>query len=337
MVVARLRGLGPKKWTRVVLLALVAVTATMGAVELKRSNAATGVAQLPETAAEISVRLAEAAEAEGSHLGFDTNIYPGDETMRLWKEEGTYKWVGYYLPAPCHKDPSWSGKRETLLRMGWGLAVVYVGQQTWGRTPGKAEVVVKYVPRRVKETYRKNGKTRTRTVTKRVAVRTVEPPRAQPGQTCSAHFVSGPRGAVEAQDAITRTRAEGFPPGTVVFLDVERMDVVPQAMRDYYRTWVRELLRDGRFRPGIYTHTHNAEQIYADVKAEFDAAGRRDEPPFWIAGRTSDFAPHKAPMDVGHTFAAVWQGVLDKVEERAGIKLPIDVNVSTLPDPSAAE
>ena len=73
-----------------------------------------------------------------SHPGFDTSLYPGDAGMTAWlKPASPYEWVGYYLEAPCHKDASWSGKRQKLTEMGWGLAVIYVGQQTWGGTPGK--------------------------------------------------------------------------------------------------------------------------------------------------------------------------------------------------------
>jgi hypothetical protein len=80
------------------------------------------------------------------HLGFDTYSYPGDAAMTAWRDESVpYEWVGYYLEAPCHKDNSWSGNRQKLTQMGWGLAVIYVGQQTWGGTPGKPQVRTKYV------------------------------------------------------------------------------------------------------------------------------------------------------------------------------------------------
>ena len=270
----------------------------------------------------------------GRHLGFDTSKYPGDTTMQAWREDGSYEWVGYYLPAPCHRDDGWSGKRQMLTDAGWGLAVVYVGQQTWGKTPGKAEVVTKYVKRRVKQTVKRNGKRVTRYVTKRVPIKVVVQPRAQPGSSCSAQYVSGSRGRAEAEDAIARTQAEGFAKGTVIFLDIERMESTPRAMREYYTAWTKRVLEDGRYRPGFYAHTHNAADIYEDVKAAYVAAGLDAEPPFWVAGNTSEFAPGKAPTDVGHAFAAVWQGVLDKVEERNGFKLPIDVNVAATPSPS---
>src|SRR6476620_2076069 len=53
------------------------------------------------------------------HPGFDTNVYPGDAMMRAWRDASPYEWVGYYLPAPCHRDASWAGKREALIGMGW--------------------------------------------------------------------------------------------------------------------------------------------------------------------------------------------------------------------------
>ena len=275
--------------------------------------------------------------APGRHLGFDTSKYPGDDAMQAWRDDGSYEWVGYYLPsAPCHRDPSWAGKRESLSAMGWGLAVVYVGQQTWGKTPGKAEVVTKYVSRRVKQVKKRHGRNVVSYVRKRVPVKVVIPPRAEPGSTCSIHFVSGSRGANEANDAIARTEAEGFPRGTVIFLDIEHMASIPSAMRAYYKSWTAQVLSDGRFRPGFYAHTRNAASIYADVRSVYDSLDVRDEPPFWVAGNTAEFSPGKEPTGVGHAFAAVWQGVLDRVEERNGHKLPIDVSVAATPSPSSA-
>ena len=272
----------------------------------------------------------------GRHLGFDTSKYPGDDAMQAWRDDGSYEWVGYYLPAPCHRDASWSGKREQLTQTGWGLAVVYVGQQTWGKTPGQAELVTKYVKRRVRQVKRRHGHNVVSYVTKRLPMKVLVQPRAEPNSSCSTHFVSADRGRNEASDAVARTQAEGFPAGTVIFLDVEHMNNVPTAMRDYYKAWTAGVLADGRYRPGFYAHTANAALIYRDVKSVYDSLNVTGEPPFWVAGNTAEFAPGKAPSDVGHAFAAVWQGVLDRVEERNGHRMPIDVSVAALPSPSAA-
>lgn len=332
------RDRGTKMRRRDVILWLIAgATAAVGAPFVSRlhpERVPDQVASFPAALVETPVKSMAAVESAGRHLGFDTSEYPGDDAMETWKRESPYEWVGYYLPAPCHKDASWAGKRETLAGMGWGVAVVYVGQQTWGQTPGQPQTVTRYVKRRVRQRVKRHGRYVTRTVTKTVPVKVVEPARVLPGQSCSPHLVSGSRGTAEAIDAINRTEAEGFPRGTVIFLDVERMENVPTAMRDYYKAWVAKVIDDGRYRPGIYVHTHNAVTLYKDVKGVYQTAGKSSEPPFWIAGG-SEFDPEKLPTDVGHAFAAVWQGILDKVETRAGVKIPIDVNVASLPSPSA--
>ncbi len=278
--------------------------------------------------------IAASLSDNGPHLGFDTFSYPGDEAMRAWLEaDKPYRWVGYYLSAPCHQDDSWEGKRETLSGMGWGMAVIYVGQQTWGRTPGQKVAVTRYVTKRVRQVRTRNGKRVVRYVKKRVPVRVLVTPRASKGATCSAQFVSAARGTADANDAIAKTAAEGFARGTVIFLDIERMDNTPRAMRDYYRAWTKRVLEDGRFRPAYYAHSHNANLIYRDVKQVLAGAGISADPPFWIASERG-FSIDKAPHEVGHAFAKVWQGILDIVETHNGVKLPIDVNVAQWASPS---
>jgi hypothetical protein len=307
------------------------------------------VAEVTElTDATLASNKAKSGAAAGRHLGFDTYAYPGDAVMQAWRHADVpYEWVGYYLPAPCHKGNTWSGKRERLADMGWGMAVIYVGQQTWDRTPRAYDTRYRAVKRRVMVSKRvktrvvRNGKRVTRYVTKRVPVtktvsvpyRVPVNPADRPLDQCNTNLVSGTRGRIEADDAIRRTQAEGFPAGSVIFLDIERMNRTPEPMRDYYRAWTARVLDDGRYRPGFYAHKYNAKRIYDDVKAEYLLAGRSEEPPFWIAGG-KDFSPDKSPQEVGHQFASVWQGVLDVVQEWQGHKLPLDVNVAAVRDPS---
>ena len=264
------------------------------------------VAQVAAAVTGQDAPLADEAES-GSFLGFDTHDYPGDAKMRAWRNapNAPYSWVGYYLPAtPCHKATSWSGKRATLVSMGWGLAVVYVGQQTWGRKP-------RAISAALEQRLRKRG------------------------TTCNADFLGASQGTDDGVDAIRKAQSEGFEQGSVIFLDIERMETVPARMRDYYKAWVATVLTSGRYRPGIYAHSHNAQTIYSDVKGMFDAAGVKEEPRFWIAS-ARDFSPEKMPQDVGHDFAGVWQGAIDVVRRVANVALPIDINVSNWPSPSAA-
>jgi len=287
-------------------------------------------------------------DRSGRHLGFDTYAYPGDEVMRNWRDNAPYEWVGYYLNAPCHDGDSWMGKRERLADMGWGMAVIYVGQQTWDKTPRGYETYyksvrrTKYISKRVRVSRVVNGHRVYRYVTKRVPVRhTVRvpvkvhvDPTKRPIDDCNAQLVNATRGTIEAKDAIRRTALEGFPRGATIFLDVEYMADTPAKMREYYRAWTRQVLADGRYRPGVYVHTRNAGLIYKDVKQEYLRARLFDEPPVWIASKSGAFTIDNYPQDVGHSFASMWQGMLDIVEEWNGSALAIDVNVSQSPDPS---
>jgi len=270
-----------------------------------RSNFVDAAATVAQTAAKITGQSAPMATdyTKGRYLGFDTNVYPGDATMKAWKQTpgSPYKWVGYYLPAPCHNDKSWMGKREVLQKLGWGIAIVYVGQQTWGKTP------------------------RTLTTAQRDA--------ARKQNDCQADLISAEEGELNAEDATRVAEAEGFAPGSIVFLDIERMQTVPPAMRAYYKAWTARMLELGKYKPGIYTHNFNAPQIFADVKSVFQTAGDTTTPRFWIAGGKG-FDTQAAPEDVGYAFAGVWQGVLDVARSVADIKLPVDVNVASWLSPS---
>ncbi len=277
---------------RATALGAAALVSAVLAVPTVQSTSVGQMAAVVSAAPRELVKTVEQA-VERQYLGFDTNIYPGDRAMSVWAKDGTYKWVGYYLEAPCHRDDSWSGKRDTLAQMGWGLAVVYVGQQSWSTTK-----------------------------------------RSSKGSTCSNKFITAGNGARDAGDAIAKVAAEGFAHGSVIFLDIERMSTVTPAMQGYYTNWTKAVLKDGRYQPGYYAHVDNAARIYGDVKPLFVQGGDSVDPPFWIAGHSSAFTTDKVPTDVGHTFAAVWQGLLNVTRMHDGIRIPIDVNVASVRSPS---
>jgi hypothetical protein len=246
--------------------------------------------------------IADAYE-QGHYVGFDTHTYPGSGVMRAWKETpgSPYSWVGYYLPSPCHDDKSWTGKRDTLQSMGWGVAVVYVGEQTWRKTPRRLTATQADVLRKKTD--------------------------------CASDLVSGAEGTRNADDAVAKATAEGFQSGVVVFLDLERMEKIPPAMTDYYKAWAARMLATGKYLPGFYAHEHNAQQIFNDVSDVFKAAGDTTTPRCWIAGGKG-FDEGRAPQDVGFAFAGMWQGVLDVARSVANLKLPVDVNVGSWASPS---
>jgi hypothetical protein len=308
-----------------ILLGVMAVAASLDAPHLAHEPLRVATAELVATPSTIAGAVTRAANAVAkSHVGFDTNIYPGDRAMDAWKRSGEYEWVGYYLGAPCHSDNSWTGKRARLVSSGWGLAVIYVGQQTWGHSYGPVTSTKRVLVRS------KHGK---KHYVRRTMTRKSRIPVATSTDGCSASFVNSAQGRIDARDAIAEAAREGFPAGTVVFLDVEYMPSVPDRMRDYYRAWTRAVLADGRYRAGIYAHTHNASTIYDDVSDAYASAGVDADPPFWIAG-SSGFSTESAPTDVGHAFASVWQGMLDVVRTHNGVRLPVDISVARVASPS---
>lgn len=327
-----LRQMNKKKVRNGIFIAVAASFALLGAPRFVHRSLNLSTAELaPSLAIDHAVERVS-ANIRSSHLGFDTNIYPGDRAMDAWKAAGDYEWVGYYLQGACHKDASWSGTRSRLTLQGWGLAVLYVGQQTWGRQLSDVRSTTPSAPRTARQSRGKRSAKRRSVGT---MTRKTTKPVASSNPDCSASFVNAARGSLDARDAITKTRREGFATGSVVFLDVEYMDAMPQPIRDYYRAWTRAMLADGQYRPGIYAHTRNAAVIYDDVSEVYAQSGVRGDPPFWIAG-SNGFAPGRQPTHVGHAFASAWQGVLDVVRTVNGIKLPIDISVASMNSPSQA-
>lgn len=252
----------------------------------------------------------DTSASTGSVPGFDTSLYPGDAAMRSWLYPASpYRWTGYYLAAPCHRDITWTGKYSTLATMGWGTTAIYVGQQDWTQIPGPAL---------------------------NRAVDPESPAGATVGQlaTCSASLLSAQQGLDEAADAAAKMRADGFPDRSVVFLDVEFVTSVTPALLDYYRAWIRGVLQDGRYLPGVYAAKSNAVTLYNAALELYRAGGRTDAPPFWIAS-SSGFTMTAKPAAVGLEFAKLWQGMFDVTQSWNGVSLQIDVDVASTRSPSA--
>jgi hypothetical protein len=67
------------------------------------------------------------------YAGFDRSEYPGDAVMKWLLANTNLRWAGFYLsPAPSHQDPSWMKAAEGDGLAGWGLAPIFVGQETIG-------------------------------------------------------------------------------------------------------------------------------------------------------------------------------------------------------------
>jgi hypothetical protein len=64
-----------------------------------------------------------------AYLGFDRNIYPGDETLPMLRK--AFSFSSYWLsPPPGEKTNTWSGKRELLRKQGFGFLVLFRGRKS---------------------------------------------------------------------------------------------------------------------------------------------------------------------------------------------------------------
>jgi hypothetical protein len=232
--------------------------------------------------------------------GFDTRTFPGDAVMRQWVEASPYRWVGYYLPAPCHPRSTWAGNRAALAGMGWGFAVLYVGEQDWAAVANPPQ----------------------------------GPGATPPGEAprCTAANLGADRGAADGADAAAAAAAEGFPAGTTVYLNVERVEVVSPALGEYVRGWVRGLTEAG-MQPGLYLHARNADALRGSADEAFAAAGGAGRTRLWVA-RTGGFQLYAAPAAAGVAGTNIWQGLLGVRETWGGAALTIDVNVADSASPS---
>jgi len=243
--------------------------------------------------------------------GFDMSVYPGDAALGAWKwPKSPYRWAGYYLGGPCHKDETWRGRYARLTSDGWGIAAIYVGQQDWSQIPD----IVPLMDR-------------------------VDAPSlsATALATCSASLLTDAQGRLEGQDAALRMAADGFPSGSAVFLDVEYVSVVNDALLTYVQSWVRGVLSDGRYRAGIYMARFNASAVSAAARAGYTASGVSGAPTFGVAAssRSLGFSFDSRPTDVGLSYASVWQGKLDVYDTWGDTRLLIDMNVASAVSPSA--
>ena len=242
--------------------------------------------------------------------GFDTRVYPGDTALARWRRESPYRWVGYYLPAPCHTDSSWVGRRAALEQLGWGVGVVFTGEQDWGAAatvPGPSGGAVKDT-----------------------ALKPVTAPR------CTRTNLTAEQAKLDAAAADSTLAGEGFPAGTHVYLDVERVDSVSTPLAAYVRAWVASLLERGRYLPALYAHARNADSLRAVQVREYQAHRVAEAPRFWLAGGATAFDVHAGPAASGVAYANIWQGSSNITERWAGTNLRIDVNVADRASPSAA-
>ncbi len=148
-----------------------------------------------------------------------------------------------------------------------------------------------------------------------------------------SHNVSSTQGGADAQRACEAMRAEGFAPGSRVFLDVENGLPFGYAQRAYIAAWIDGVAAGG-FVPGVYC-SFEAAPIVAVMRpaAKLWVFRVRTTAPHAVDG-TQFIAPE--PALSGFAGASLWQHDDSALLTRFG-GLLVDLDVADTPDPSAPD
>jgi hypothetical protein len=154
---------------------------------------------------------------------------------------------------------------------------------------------------------------------------------------CGHATLSRAKGIEHGVDTIGKFAAEGFPPGAVVFLDIEHYNgALSDDMAAYLQGWLSAILDDGTITPGVYCPAGKVTEIERAAEREFAAHGvPGGAPVFWVVKTDATFDPAASvPAGSGVAFASAWQGRLDVNETHGGVTIHIDQNVADRRDPS---
>jgi len=138
-----------------------------------------------------------------AYLGFDRDLYPGDAALPELRK--LFSFTGYWLTnPPLETSNTWLGKRDILLREGFGFLVLANGRTDAELTRSA-----------------KNGKS-------------------------PAAF-----GRQDAAAAAAAAQREGFPAGTILFLDQEDGGRLLPEQAEYLLAWT-EAVAQSAYLPGVY-------------------------------------------------------------------------------------
>jgi Domain of unknown function (DUF1906) len=206
------------------------------------------------------------APAATTYLGFDRNIYPGDDALPILRK--TFTFSGYWIsPPPGEKINTWQGKRELLHSQGFGFVVLFRGRESRElKTAAKAKE----------------------------------------------------NSALDARASAAAAEREGFPKGTIIFLDIEEGGRLSAIYHSYIRNWIDGLKKSG-YRAGVYCSAIPASEgkgvtIVTADNIRDNLGGR--ELVYWVYNDVCPPAPgcgapkNPPPVSAGGVpYAAIWQFV----------------------------
>lgn len=246
-----------------------------------------------------------------AYLGFDANDYPGDAALPQLRK--TFAFAGYWLNHPPNTAP---GAAETWLNQPPntvpGAAGTWLGHLSDARS--SADPSVNHppnTPASAPDTWLGHRGALAKEGFGFLVLfngRFDKELRAAPD----------PRvvGVNDAREAAATARSEGFPPGTVIFLDQEEGGSMYDEQMAYLLAWFDEIVAQG-FRAGIYCSGMPASEGHGQftVTADFirARAGRR-ELVYFVYNDACPPAPGcvylanpPQPSASGVPFASVWQ------------------------------
>jgi hypothetical protein len=172
------------------------------------------------------------------------------------------------------------------------------------------------------------------------------------------------RVANDAESAAAAARREGFPSGSVIFLDIEEGGRLPSTYFTYLKIWASGLARLG-FRAGVYCSSipiDEGEGLWLITSDFIRAQVKPTELVYWVYNDSCPPSPGCTssgallpPSTSGAAYAQVWQFVRsprDKASSRrcrgyakdgncyaaadAAHRFHLDLSIASSPDPSSA-
>lgn len=173
-------------------------------------------------------------------------------------------------------------------------------------------------------------------------------------------------GSADAQRAAKLATQEGFPPSTIIFLDVEEGGRLSDAFHVYVQSWFKTLAETG-FRPGVYCSgipVSDGPGAQITTAQDIQAHSGSKKIAFWVYNDACPPSPGctfpNSPPSVsasGTDFAAIWQYAQSPMRKEFAAHCPpnyapdgncyapgdvahkwfLDANVASTPDPSSAK
>jgi hypothetical protein len=178
--------------------------------------------------------------------------------------------------------------------------------------------------------------------------------------------VARAKGILDAQRASKLAAQEGFPAGTVIFLDVEEGGRLPATYQTYLQTWFESLAANG-FRAGVYCSGIPVDEghgVRITSAQDIQSHAGSTKIVYWVFNDSCPPSPGctfpktpASPSTSGTDFAAVWQYAQtpmrkERTEHCRATYAPdgncyapgdqqhkwfLDANVASTPDPSSTK